>query len=223
MNNTQKIHPSDLIDMGQYTDTGAIIIDLAYTKPNNLLFGEVIYHSEAKLWLHQDLARVVKHAAQDCFEKTGYRFVLYDGLRTTTAQAHMLTTQRVKNNPNWLIEPRLLSPPGGGGHPRGMAIDIALVDTNGALLDMGTPFDYLAEDSSPDHNPAHRDYIDLKDEHRENRMILDDAIRKASRDLDSTVVGLPQEWWDYRMPAEVYGQYAPLSDDDLPDHMKMVG
>ena len=54
---------------------------------------------------------------------------------------------RVKDNLHWLEEPRLLSPPGAGGHLRGMAIDIGLEDAQGRLLDMGTVFDYLAEDS----------------------------------------------------------------------------
>lgn len=216
------ITPSDLVPMDSFEKNEPLRVDLAYARADNLLFGEVIYKKEARLWLHPILANVVREAAQICFRQHGYGFILYDGLRTVDAQEKMLKTQRVLDNPHWLQEPRLLSPPGAGGHPRGMAIDVALEDEHGVLLDMGTPFDFLAEDASPAHNPAHRSYVRLTDDAARNRNILTHAMMNAAEKLNTPLVPLPQEWWDFRLPASVYEQYAPLSDADLPPEMRMT-
>ena len=147
---------------------------------------------------------------------------MYDGLRTTDAQHAMTQSEVVKNNPQWLEPPRLLSPPGAGAHPRGMAIDIGLRDAGGALVDMGTDFDFLAQNSAAEFNPAHRAYPHLKLQHRKNRAVLDNAMLRAAECLHLPLFLLPQEWWDFRMPEEIFNSYAPLSDADLPPAMRMV-
>jgi len=217
----------DLVDMHFLEDDGLARIELAYAQADNLLFGEAIYRPDAKLWLEKRLAAIVQKAALTLHEY-GLRPVLYDGLRTVDAQAKMLETARVKENPQWLEEPRLLSPPGAGAHPRGMAIDISLETLNGELLDMGTPFDFLASDPSPEHNPAHREYQGLSDDVIKNRNTLNNALLGASEALfnkgkvNAKIEGLPQEWWDFRFPAETYNAYAALSDEDLPPDMCMT-
>ncbi|MDH5721708.1 MAG: D-alanyl-D-alanine carboxypeptidase family protein [Alphaproteobacteria bacterium] len=208
--------------MNKYAGACHFRVELAYARIDNLLFGERIYRSDAALYLHRDLADVVRAAARHCFEAHNLRFVLYDGLRTYEAQERMMETRRVKDNPNWLEEPRLLSPPGSGGHPRGMAIDIGLETLEGKLLDMGTPFDYLAENPAPEHNPAHRLYQNHPDEVYRNRAILDEAIAFGSTGLGVPIFPLPQEWWDYRLPVDVFSQYAPLHEGDLYDDMKLL-
>jgi D-alanyl-D-alanine dipeptidase len=120
----------------------------------------------------------------------------------------------------------LFSPPGKGGHPRGMAVDIILVDKNGAEVDMGTPFDYLTADKSD--NPAARDYADFgrgEDYNkmvRANRKILEDAMVQAARQLGKEIWPLPQEWWDFRFKNEYTATFAPVADADLPARKKMM-
>jgi D-alanyl-D-alanine dipeptidase len=219
----KNISHSDLIAMDDFAAQGLLKIDLAYAKAGNLLFGEAIYRPDARLWLHKDLANIVVLAAQKCRIAHGFIFVLHDGLRTVEAQEKMLKTQRVRNNPQWLVEPRLLSPPGQGGHPRAMAIDISLEDSAGKTVDMGTAFDFLAADPSPANNPAHREYVDLKPEIAASRAILTNAMLEAAADLNLALLPLPQEWWDFRFPADIYNAFAPLRDADLPPEMRMVG
>lgn len=197
-------------------------IDLAYAQDDNLLFGERIYRSNARLFLHDALAQVVRDAAIACHDLTGHWFVLHDGLRTVEAQEKMLRTQKVRQNPHWLEPPRLLSAPGQGGHPRGMAIDISLQTETGEILDMGTAFDFLAENASPLHNPAHRDYAGLKPLHRKNRNILTWAMVQAAARLNIPLLPLPQEWWDFRLSPDMYECYAPLSETDLPPAMRLL-
>jgi len=221
MKTLHNINPADLIDMSAQESTHSYRVEIAYARDDNLLFGQQIYRSDAHLWLHQDLADIVSKAAQDLNDQ-GYCLILYDGLRTVDAQAAMLETCAVKENPHWLEEPRLLSPPGAGAHPRGMAIDCSIKTLEGRLLDMGTPFDYLSTDPAPESNPAHRAYTGLTEEIRQNRKILDTAMIKAAQDAGTPIWPLPQEWWDFRLPLEVSETYAPLSDADLPPEMRMV-
>lgn len=216
------ISPEDLVPMDVFVGTEPLQIHVDYAHANNELFKEVIYRQDARLWLHKDLAKITVLAARICKTDHGYSFILYDGLRTTEAQQKMLETKRVQDNPHWLEEPRLLSPPGAGGHPRGMAIDIELLDENNQRLDMGTVFDYLAEDSSPEHNPAHRNYVNLTDEVKQNRAMLTDSMVKAANLLGLPLLPLPEEWWDFRMLPSISDSFRPISDSHLPPQMRMV-
>ena len=213
------IDPADLIPADLFAAEGLWEIDLAYARDDNLLLAQAVYRPDARLWLHRDLMEVVMLAAHR-LRADGYTMVIYDGLRTVETQQAMLETKRVRDNPHWLEEPRLLSPPGTGGHPRGMAVDVSL-KKDGGLLDMGTPFDFLAESPHPQDNPAHRDHPHLLAAIRDNRAVLDQAMMDAAKTLGTPLLPLPQEWWDFRLPHEVYEQYAPLSDADLPAQMQM--
>lgn len=219
----QKISSSTLICMDEYEKTHPLRIHLAYKmdkKPN--IFGR-IYHSAARLWLYKDLANIVLRASEICFERNRCKFVLYDGLRTVDAQERMMLSPIVQKNPQWLEQPdRLLSPPGAGAHPRGMAIDIGLEDETGDLVDMGIDFDYLSEKSDAEHNPAHRNYKHLKFVHAENRSMLDNAMIEAANSCGLELRLLESEWWDFRFSADIYNQYEPLADVHLPEHMQMV-
>lgn len=218
----KKIEETALVPMELFGGQFPLSVQLAYARdeaPN--IFGQ-IYARDASLWLHRDLAKIVLAAAKIAHERSGVSFVLYDGLRTSDAQEKMAQSPIVKANPHWMEEPRLLSPPGSGAHPRGMAIDISLMDADGDLMDMGTDFDHLSENPHQDHNRAHRNYSALAAEHRKNRAILDEAMMAAANKLKLPLHLLPQEWWDFRMPADVYGVYAPLADADLPPEMRMV-
>ena len=103
-----------------------------------------------------------------------------------------------------------------------MAVDIGLEDAAGNLLDMGTPFDFLAGDSSAEANPAHRDYRNMTDEVKLNRAMLTDAMTGAAEKLDTPLLPLPQEWWDFRLMPEFYERYMPLRDSDLPPAMRLT-
>lgn len=213
------ILPAALVDMDALAGP-ALRVECAYAREDNLLFGERIYRKNARVFLHEILARVVAGAAA-LAEKSGHRLVLYDGLRTVEAQEKMLRTRRVRENPQWLEEPRLLSPPGAGAHPRGMAIDLGLETAGGDMLDMGTPFDFLAADPAPEHNPAHRLHPALPAGPARNRALLDSFMLSAARALDTPLHPLPQEWWDYRLPAEIWQESPPLHDHDLPPEMRL--
>ena len=188
-----------------------IAIDLVYADKNHPenIFGTAVYNGEARLILHKDLARIVLLTARLLHARHGWTLVLKDGLRPVEAQAALMETDIVKRNPHWLGEPRLLSGPGQGAHPRGMAIDVSVQG-----VDMGTVFDAMVPESA-------RDYRGYDEEILQNREWLEKAFTDAAQTLELPLLPLPSEWWDFRLPAHYNGSYAPLSDADLPPPLKM--
>lgn len=213
---------ADLIVMDVLAEEVGFAIDLPYAQadhPENI-FKQAIYHPEAALLLHKDLAAICVLAALRAQGLYGWTLVFRDGYRPVEAQAAMCETAIVKANPHWLVEPRLLSPPGQGGHPRAMAVDITALTDAGEEVDFGTAFDHLSED--PDNNPARRDYTQLDKHPIRNRKTLESLMVDAAADLGLPLLPLPQEWWDFRFPAEVIAEYAPIHDADLPACLRVM-
>jgi zinc D-Ala-D-Ala dipeptidase len=215
---TKTIDPLTLIPMDMIAARAGFKIDLVYADaahPENI-FKTALYHPDALLWLHQDMARIVCKVAQRLTQDHKWILILKDGLRPVEAQEKMMQTPIVKANPQWTQgDNRLLSPSGGGAHPRGMAIDVSVEDINGNPIDMGTPFDGMSEKSA-------RAYQGFSPIILENRRILEQAFLTAAQDLNLPLLPLPSEWWDFRLGAEVYKPYAPLKDSDLPPWAQMT-
>lgn len=213
----QKIAPSTLVPMDIFSEIEPITIDLVYghaDDPNNM-FQEAIYHKNARLWLQYDMARIVVNVARIIHRDYGYTLELKDGLRTIDSQIRMQETKIAKENPQWMVRPRFLSPPGKGAHPYGMAIDVCVLKPDGTPLDMGTEFDEMTEKSS-------REYVDFPDEILQNRALLEKAFAQSSDNPDLPLLALPNEWWDFRFPEVIYTSYVPLRDSDLPPQMRMT-
>ncbi|MFH1158852.1 MAG: M15 family metallopeptidase [Pseudomonadota bacterium] len=224
----KRISPSELVAFDDFAGTHPVRVDPVYAQPLHLdnMFKTAIYTPDAKIWGHRDLVAIVLAASRICFENTGWIFEIKDCLRPVEAQALMGETEIVKAHPQWLEEPRLLSPPGTGGHPRGMAVDIILVDGNGKEIDMGTRFDYLTEDRA--NNPAARGTTRFGDDESRNRRILanrrvlEESMMQAAAAAGRKILPLPEEWWDFRFPPGHYNLYEPLRDADLPPEMRMT-
>ena len=220
---TKRIDSADLIAFDDFTQNYPILVDLVYADADHKdnIFTQAIYKPSAKCWGHKDMVHLTLCAAELCFERTGYIFEIKDCLRPIEAQATMMETEIVRANPQWTTEPdRLLSPPGKGGHPRGMAVDIILKDNKGAEIDMGTNFDFLTEDRT--NNPAARNYANFSKEVLNNRQILEEAMMDAAIEMKRKLLPLPSEWWDFRfMPDETIG-FIPILDKELPKDMQMM-
>lgn len=206
-----KIDPEDLVAFDGFSGTFPIVTDPVYAKadhPENL-FGQ-IYHPKARIWGHRDLVKIVLLAATRLYNGHGWTLAIKDCLRPVEAQEKIAQADISKANPQWFEEPRFMSPPGKGAHPRGMAVDVA-VDG----IDMGTAFDSLTPQAA-------RDYKDLPDTVLKNRKILEVTMVGAARDLGFILHPLSNEWWDFRFMADAYNLYEPLSEDDLWPHQKMM-
>lgn len=221
---TLKIIPAaDLVALDDFVGVEPLRVDLVYAKadhPRNI-FGTAIYRPDARMWAHKDLARVIVAAARLCFARSGLIFEVKDCLRTVEAQEKMRQTEIVRRNPHWLVEPnRLLSPPGLGAHPRGMAVDVVLLDAQGREVDMGTPFDYLTEDRA--NNPAARSFTNFPAGVLANRRLLESVMVEAGTALGMPIYPLPQEWWDFRFLPDYTRGFAPITDAELPPAQRMT-
>jgi len=217
------ITADDLVALDEYVATHPLRVDVVYAQANHRdnMFKAAIYKPDARMWAHRLFAPIVLRAADLCYAQTGWIFELKDCLRTVEAQTLMRETDIVKANPHWLQEPnRLLSPPGKGGHPRGQAVDIVLIDDNGDEVDMGTPFDYLTPD--PAYNPAARSFTDLPSAVLKRRQQLEGWMMQAAAEQSLPLLPLPQEWWDFRFTKDIYDLYAPIEDANLPPDMRMT-
>ncbi len=204
------IDPLDLVPMDIFGNE-PIAIDLVYADaahPENI-FGTAVYAKDARLILHRDLARLVLLTARLLHARHGWTLVLKDGLRPVEAQAALMETAIVKRNPQWLQEPRLLSGPGQGAHPRAMAIDVSVRNVG-----MGTVFDAMVAESA-------RNYTGFDAAILHNRKKLEGGFADAAAALGLPLLALPSEWWDFRFPASHHGDFAPLSDADLPPPLRM--
>ncbi len=213
----------DFIHMGDYSDTHPLKIDLMYASakhPENN-FGEALYKPDARLWLYKDFGEVVLKAAERIYREYEWVLVLKDGLRPVEAQEKMAQTEIIRQNPHWLKEPGMLvSPPGTGAHPRGMAIDLAVETLCGKAVDMGTSVDHFEDNAFE--SPAFRTYTKLPPEILERREALSHAFVECGKELGQEILPFPNEWWDYRYPREVYNRFAPVYEADFPESMRFV-
>ncbi len=215
------ISAQDLVCMNDHVGTSPIVIDLVYAHarhPRNI-FGEAIYRPDARLWLHTDLARITLRAAEHLYRDFKYLLELKDGLRPVESQQKMQETPIVKAHPEW-AQRAFLSLPGQGGHPRGMAVDVCVLDDTGTSIDMGVPFDFFSDD--PETNPAGRDYMGFLPIILEQRRRLEQAFVRAASELNLPLYPLPSEWWDFRFPKDIVTAHAPIYDADLPPEMRMT-
>lgn len=212
----KQILPTDLIPFDLIAADNGLAVDLVYSKPQHSenIFGSV-YHPKARMWGYIDLVVLVALAARHLRKTKGWTLVVKDCLRPVEAQQKILMTKPVMEHPEWLDEGGFLSSPGKGGHPRGMAVDLAAIDESGTVVDFGTPFDAFANSPLPEHNPAHRQHPYLSAEVQQNRKILDNAMCGAAERIGRKLVLLQSEWWDFRFPVSETSEYAPLSEDDL--------
>lgn len=201
-------------------ETRHILIDMPYCRADHPLnvFKTQLYKQDAPFLILDSLADLIFEFAEKLYEKKGWLTILRDGLRPVEAQEAMGNTPLVKANPHWLEEPRLISRPGQGGHPRGAAFDIDFKDSQtGALIEMGTAFDYFHTDKDPANNPAARAYQNLDEEVLENRKMIERLIFSIADQHRVPLIGLGEEWWDYRLDPAVSKEMPALSNHDLPE------
>ena len=121
----------------------------------------------------------------DCLAKAielaaplGYRLKIFDAFRPSEAQ-WVLWKQFPQ--PGFFADPRKGSP-----HSRGAAVDLTLVDTRGAELEMGTGFDDLTE-------RAYHACLEVSATAQRNRAILLGLMTAAGWDF------YRNEWWHYQL------------------------
>ncbi|MDR1343842.1 MAG: M15 family metallopeptidase [Tannerellaceae bacterium] len=174
-----------LVDVSRI-DTSLSVM-LKYATPDNIM-GKAVYEGISGAWLHPQAAlkllkaqRLLKERRPDC------SLIIYDAARPMSVQRTMWNTVKGTDKTNYVSNPAR----GGGLHNYGMAVDVGLVNTSGALLPMGAPFDYFGEESHTDNEESLLRSGRITREAFLNRRLLREVMRQAGF---RTIL---YEWWHF--------------------------
>jgi D-alanyl-D-alanine dipeptidase len=172
-NKPQIIKDTSFVNLKDYSQD--FVYDMKYATADNFLKAKVYDCAECYLRLKTVLALI---AANKKFLKKGYRIKIFDCYRPLDIQKKMWA---IVSNPKYVANPAK-----GSIHNRGGAVDITLVDLQGAELEMGTSFDFFGEKAA--HN-----YKKLSNKIKNNRKLLKSVMESSGfSPFDS-------EWWHYNL------------------------
>ena len=124
---------SNLVEI---TRLKGVRMDLRYATFDNVT-GHDLYCGVQRAFVHKDAAAKLRKAVKLMErEMPGSEFVIFDASRPLYAQEALRRT--VRGTP---YSAYVSSPATGGLHNFGLALDLSITDSTGALLDMGTDFD----------------------------------------------------------------------------------
>ncbi len=167
------------------TADDGVLLDIRYATANNFT-GRPIYLRPVALLRPEAHAALLAAAVRT--GRLGLNLKVLDAFRPLEAQWALW---------NALPDPRFVADPtsSAGRHPRGIAVDLTLVDrATGAELDMGTGFDDMTPHS------AHA-ALDLAPTAIRNRALLLGTMAAAGWEP------IASEWWHYQLPG---GDALPL-------------
>lgn len=148
--------------------------DIAYATAENVT-GAPIYKRARALLRPEAFEKLA--LAVDLAARLGYRFRVFDAYRPLEAQWALWHAAEDKT---YVADPRK-----GGVHPRGVAIDLTLLDGDGRPLDMGGPFDEFTPNAWHDAKVA--------EAAQRNRHLLLGLMTAAGWDC------YLKEWWHYQL------------------------
>lgn len=175
----------DLVDVAAVIPDA--VLDIRYATADNFT-GKTLY-PVARCKLRRAVAARLARAAK-ALRAQDRRLLLWDCYRPSSIQAELW--KRVPD-PRYVADPKV-----GSKHGRGAAVDVALVDKDGAPVPLPTKFDDFTE-------AAHRDHALRGDGGAEARR-LEAAL------ADAGFKPMPTEWWHFDAPDSA--KYA-LSDEPL--------
>lgn len=156
-------------------------LDLRYATDNNFV-DEQMYEC-GRCFIREEAEAALSSIRASLKEK-GFGIILYDCYRPRPVQQKLW--DKVPNA-------SYVTPPSRGSmHNRGVALDLGLMDAGGAILDMGTEFDYFGRE-------GHHDYYDHPKEVLENRKLLKSTMEQHN------FASIRTEWWHYSYVIGEYG------------------
>lgn len=148
-------------------------LDLRYATANN--FTQERIYPVAKCYLRREVAERLARV-QAALEAAHLGLKVFDCYRPLSVQRRL-----------WSLVPDeryVADPAKGSRHNRAAAVDVTLVDAQGAELEMPTAFDDFSE-------KAHRGYLQLPPAAIAHRARLEEAMKAEG------FVGLATEWWHF--------------------------
>lgn len=163
-----------------------ISVDLRYATPDNFV-GRDVYGGLDCAWLRREAAEALVNASEWLArQRPGYRLLVLDALRPQRVQEALYA--ELAGTPLVMY---LAHPERGSIHSFGMAVDLTVLDPQGAEVDMGTGFDEMTLISHPDHEAEHLALGLLTAAQMAERGWLRAAMRQAG------FHGISTEWWHF--------------------------
>lgn len=163
-----------------------ILVDIKYAGTDNFM-GKAVYRNMDKAFLQAEVATMLAEAHRYLNEHyPGFRFLVYDAARPLCVQKEMY--EAVKNTPYHLY---VATPDRTSLHNYAAAVDLTVIDENGAPLDMGTGFDYFGKAAGPAYEKELLEKGILNQEQIANRKLLRTAM------LHAGFHSIRGEWWHF--------------------------
>lgn len=148
-------------------------VDIKYSTADNFTKGRIYDFNDA--YLRYGTVIKLKTAA-DSLRAQGYLLLIWDCYRPQSAQ---FTLFENAPDPTFVSDPNKKS-----SHSSGGTIDLTLIRTDGAEVEMPSKFDDFSA-------KADRDYSDVSKQAGENSKILENALEQVG------FKGYSKEWWHY--------------------------
>lgn len=113
--------------------------DVKYATKDNFA-GKVLYQEDCGLYCVPDLAKAIANAQRDLKDiNPALSIVIFDAARPLSVQKEMFEMVKGTEAERFIANP--YGEYTGGFHNYGMALDVAIVDNDGCMLDFGTGYD----------------------------------------------------------------------------------
>ncbi|NDI98253.1 M15 family metallopeptidase [Flavobacterium sp. LaA7.5] len=165
-------------------DSVDVINKMAYADTANFMHQKI--YPCARCFLRPEAAEALNNANR-LAKRRNLKLVIYDCYRPYQFQYKMY---EIVNNPRYVAKPGK-----GSNHNRGLAVDIALADDEGNLLDMGNEFDDFSELS-------HYAAQSISKAGKKNRKLLRKIMTRAG------FTPYDNEWWHFDYVKKQY----PVAD-----------
>lgn len=177
-------------------------LDVKYATTDNFT-GRVLY-SSARCFLRPKPAQMLLEAQKwlDA-NHPGYVLMLKDCYRPVSVQRLMWDVVKGTPKQGYVADPNSKY---GSVHNYGCAVDLTLMDTKGAEVDMGTAYDHLGRLAEPRHEEEYLSAGTLTKAQVAMRHVLRDAM------LHAGFKAIPNEWWHFNalVGEQLRAAYTPL-------------
>ena len=189
MSDPEKYAEYGLVDIASIDPS--IKVELKYGTTDNFMH-RVMYSMSDRAFAEENLARAVS-AAQQLLKtiNPSLSIIVYDAARPISIQRMMFDS--VKGTPSERYVANPYDKIRGGYHNYGLAVDIAIVDEQGKMLDFGTGYDSFSELAHPGNEAVLVNKGLISMQAYENRMLLYYITAKQG------LLPYEFEWWHYQL------------------------
>lgn len=169
----------------------SIVSDVRYATSNNFT-GKILYKEDIGLYCEPDIAHAVANAQCDLkLIDEELSLVIFDAARPMSTQKEMFDLVKGTENERFIANP--YGEHVGGFHNYGMAVDVAIVDKDGNMLNFGTDYDSFNPIAHSNNEAEIVKKGDLSIEAYKNRMLLYYVMGK------NKMLPYEYEWWHFQL------------------------